>query len=116
MLARTATGLGYKRLIDYEFPEGRIYVQRSEGEKQRITERLNKIEGQVRGVRQMVENERYCLDEVQQVNAIVAAMRKVELMIIDDHLNAGMEFAVKSQNIDAAVKDMMVVLSAALRR
>ncbi len=64
----------------------------------------------------MIEDSRYCLDEVQQANAIVAAMRQVELLIIEDHLNAGMEFAVKSQDIDSAVKDMMAVLRAAVRR
>ena len=102
--------------MDYEFREGRLYVQRTEEERTRITQRLKKIEGQVRGVRQMVEDGRYCLDEVQQANAIVAAMREAELLIISDHLNAGMDFAVKTQNVEAAVKDMMAVLRAALRR
>jgi DNA-binding FrmR family transcriptional regulator len=102
--------------MDYEFRDGRLYVNRTDEEKARITERLKKIEGQVRGVRQMVEDSRYCLDEVQQVNAIVAAMRQVELLVIADHLNAGMDFAVKSQDVEAAVKDMMAVLRAALRR
>jgi hypothetical protein len=37
-------------------------------------------------------------------------------MIIEDHLNAGMDYAVKSQNVDGATKDMMAVLLAALRR
>jgi DNA-binding FrmR family transcriptional regulator len=102
--------------MEYEFRDGRLYVHRTDEEKARITDRLKKIEGQVRGVRQMVEDSRYCLDEVQQANAIVAAMRQVELLIISDHLNAGMDFAVKSQDVDAAVKDMMAVLRAALRR
>jgi DNA-binding FrmR family transcriptional regulator len=102
--------------MDYEFRDGRLYVNRTDEEKARITERLKKIEGQVRGVRQMVEDSRYCLDEVQQANAIVAAMRQVELLIISDHLNAGMDFAVKSQDVEGAVKDMMAVLRAALRR
>jgi DNA-binding FrmR family transcriptional regulator len=102
--------------MDYEFRDGRLYVNRTDDEKARITERLKKIEGQVRGVRQMVEDSRYCLDEVQQANAIVAAMRQVELLIISDHLNAGMDFAVKSQDVEGAVKDMMAVLRAALRR
>lgn len=102
--------------MGYEFRDGRLYVHRTDEEKARITERLKKIEGQVRGVRQMVEDGRYCLDEVQQANAIVAAMRQVELLIISDHLNAGMDFAVQSQDIDAAVKDMMAVLRVALRR
>jgi DNA-binding FrmR family transcriptional regulator len=102
--------------MDYEFRDDRLYVHRTEEEKARITDRLKKIEGQVRGVRQMIEVDRYCLDEVQQANAIVAAMREVEMLIIADHLNAGMDFAVKSQNVDAAVKDMLAVLRAALRR
>jgi CsoR family transcriptional regulator, copper-sensing transcriptional repressor len=102
--------------MEYEFRDGRLYVHRNDEEKARITRRLNKIEGQVRGVRQMVEDSRYCLDEVQQANAIVAAMRQVELLIIADHLNAGMEFAVQSKDVEAAVKDMLNVLNAALRR
>ena len=102
--------------MEYEFRDGRIFVTRTAEEKARIIDRLKKIEGQVRGVQQMVEDSRYCLDEVQQANAIVAAMRQVELMIIEDHLNAGMDFAVKSKDIDAAMKDMMSVLRAAVRR
>jgi DNA-binding FrmR family transcriptional regulator len=102
--------------MEYEFREGRLYVTRTAEEKARIIDRLKKIEGQVRGVQQMIEDSRYCLDEVQQANAIVAAMRQVELLIIEDHLNAGMDFAVKSKDINAAVKDMMAVLRAAVRR
>ncbi|WP_428542582.1 metal-sensitive transcriptional regulator [Rhodopila sp.] len=102
--------------MEYEFRDGRLFVLRTAEEKARIVERLKKIEGQVRGVQQMVEDSRYCLDEVQQANAIVAAMRQVEILIIEDHLNAGMDFAVKSQDINAAVKDMMAVLRAAVRR
>ena len=72
--------------MEYEFRDGRIYVHRTDEEKARIVDRLKKIEGQVRGVARMVEESRYCLDEVQQANAIVAAMREVELLIISDHL------------------------------
>src|ERR1700749_1942092 len=101
--------------MEYEFRAGRLFEHRTADEKARIIDRLKKIEGQVRGIRQMIEDSRYCLDEVQQSNAIVAAMRQVELMIIEDHLNAGMHFAVNSQDIGAAVKDMMAVLRAAVR-
>jgi CsoR family transcriptional regulator, copper-sensing transcriptional repressor len=102
--------------MEYEFRDGRLFVHRTADEKARIIDRLKKIEGQVRGVQQMIEDSRYCLDEVQQANAIVAGMRQVELLIIEDHLNAGMDFAVKSKEIEAAVRDMMVVLRAAVRR
>jgi DNA-binding FrmR family transcriptional regulator len=63
--------------MEYEFRDGRIFVHRTVEEKARIIDRLKKIEGQVRGVQQMIEDSRYCLDEVQQANAIVAAMRQV---------------------------------------
>jgi DNA-binding FrmR family transcriptional regulator len=102
--------------MEYEFREGRLFVHRTADEKARIIDRLKKIEGQVRGVQQMVGDDRYCLDEVQQANAIVAAMRQVELLIIEDHLTAGMDFAVKSHDVGAAVQDMMAVLRAAVRR
>jgi CsoR family transcriptional regulator, copper-sensing transcriptional repressor len=102
--------------MDHEFRDGRVYVLRTEQEKSRITDRLGKIEGQVRGVRRMIEEGRYCLDEVHQANAIVAAMREVELLIISDHLQAGMDFAVQSKDRDAAVKDMMNVLRSAIRK
>jgi len=102
--------------MEYEFRDGRLYVHRTEEEKSRITDRLKKIEGQVRGVRRMVDESRYCLDEVQQANAIIGAMREVELLIISDHLGAGMEFAVGSKNTEGAVKDMMAVLRAAIRK
>jgi CsoR family transcriptional regulator, copper-sensing transcriptional repressor len=102
--------------MEHEFREGRIYVHRTDEERSRITDRLKKIEGQVRGVRKMVDEGRYCLDEVQQANAIVAAMREVELLIISDHLEAGMAFAVESKDKDAAVKDMMAVLRSAIRK
>jgi DNA-binding FrmR family transcriptional regulator len=102
--------------MEHEFRDGRIYVHRADEEKARIIDRLKKIEGQVRGVQRMIEEERYCLDEVQQANAIVAAMREVELLIIADHLEAGMDFAVKSKDSAAAVKDMMAVLRSAIRK
>ncbi len=75
--------------MDYAFRDGRLYVNRALDEKARIAEWLKKIEGQVRGVWKLVEEGRYCLDEVQRAIAIVAAMRQVELLIIADHIDTG---------------------------
>jgi CsoR family transcriptional regulator, copper-sensing transcriptional repressor len=47
--------------------------------------RLNRIEGQVRGVTRMVEDERYCIDVLTQINAVRAALDKVALGLLDDH-------------------------------
>lgn len=54
--------------------------------KEQLTDRLAKIEGQVRGVAKMVENDRYCIDVVTQINAIQAALDKVGLGLLDGHV------------------------------
>ena len=47
--------------------------------------RLNRIEGQVRGVAQMIENDRYCIDILHQIQAIRSALGKVETQVLKDH-------------------------------
>lgn len=54
-------------------------------DKDRLSRRLSRIEGQVRGVSRMVEEERYCIDVLTQIGAIQAALDKVALALIDDH-------------------------------
>ena len=53
--------------------------------KEQLLNRLSRIEGQVRGVRSMVEDERYCIDVLTQINAIRAALDKVALGLVDEH-------------------------------
>jgi CsoR family transcriptional regulator, copper-sensing transcriptional repressor len=55
--------------------------------------RLRRIEGQVRGLQQMVEQERYCIDVAHQINAVIAALRRVQGDMIRDHLAACAEVA-----------------------
>lgn len=54
--------------------------------KDQLIERLAKIEGQVRGVAKMVEQDRYCIDVVTQINAVRAALDKVGLGLLDGHV------------------------------
>jgi len=54
-------------------------------DKDAVLKRLRRIEGQVRGVERMVEEERYCIDVVTQVTAIQAALDKVALELLTDH-------------------------------
>ncbi|HET8639499.1 MAG TPA: metal-sensitive transcriptional regulator [Solirubrobacterales bacterium] len=56
-----------------------------QADKDRLLNRLSRIEGQVRGVSRMVEEERYCIDVLTQISAIEAALDKVALGLIDDH-------------------------------
>jgi DNA-binding FrmR family transcriptional regulator len=95
--------------------DGRLELRRSEDDKKPLLQRLNKIEGQVRGLRTMIEEDRYCLDEVQQINAVSAALREVALLIISQHVAQGVQLAVREQESDGAVEDVMRVLKAAMR-
>ncbi|MDD3837805.1 MAG: metal-sensitive transcriptional regulator [Phenylobacterium sp.] len=55
--------------------------------KPKLLNRLNRIEGQVRGVARMVEDDRYCIDILTQIQAVRAALAKVESELLRDHLN-----------------------------
>jgi CsoR family transcriptional regulator, copper-sensing transcriptional repressor len=58
--------------------------------------RLNRIEGQVRGVARMVERDRYCIDVITQIAAVRAALRRVEEEILQDHVGHCVEHAITS--------------------
>jgi DNA-binding FrmR family transcriptional regulator len=60
--------------------------------------RLRRIEGQVRGLARMVEQDRYCIDIVTQISAARAALRKVEEEILQDHVAHCVEHAISSGN------------------
>ena len=53
--------------------------------KEQLQNRLARIEGQVRGISRMVEDDRYCIDVLTQINAVRAALDKVALGLLDDH-------------------------------
>jgi DNA-binding FrmR family transcriptional regulator len=55
--------------------------------KPKLLNRLNRIEGQVRGIAKMVEADRYCIDVITQVQAVRAALRRVEDEVLKDHLD-----------------------------
>lgn len=61
-----------------------------------VLKRLNRIEGQVRGVSRMVEEDRYCIDIVTQVSAIRAALARAEEEILRDHVAHCVEHAIES--------------------
>ena len=63
-----------------------------------VLKRLNRIEGQVRGLGRMVESDRYCLDVVTQISAVRAALRRAEEEILRDHVAHCVEHAIASGN------------------
>jgi DNA-binding FrmR family transcriptional regulator len=60
--------------------------------------RLGRIEGQVRGLARMLEEDRYCIDIVTQISAVRAALRKVEEELLRDHVGHCVEHAITSGN------------------
>jgi CsoR family transcriptional regulator, copper-sensing transcriptional repressor len=55
-------------------------------DKERILNRLRRMEGQVRGVQKMVEGDQYCVDVLTQISAIISAARGVGLLVLEDHI------------------------------
>jgi DNA-binding FrmR family transcriptional regulator len=80
--------------------------------------RLKRIEGQVRGLAHMVETDRYCIEIVTQISAVLAALRAVEEKILSDHVANCVEYAISSGNKAEQrrkVAELMNVLSRASR-
>ncbi len=63
-----------------------------------VQRRLGRIEGQVRGLSKMVEEDRYCIDIVTQISAVRAALRRVEEEVLRDHVAHCVEHAISSGN------------------
>lgn len=83
-------------------------------EKDRITSRLKRIEGQIRGIQKMVQEDRYCIDILTQTTSIVSALRGVEDQIMQKHLETCVSDAMRSNNSDLKnekIGEVMTVLS-----
>lgn len=65
----------------------------------KLTTRLARIEGQVRGIARMVEEDRYCIDILTQMQAIKAALKRVEEEILKNHAAHCVAYAIKSGNV-----------------
>ncbi len=81
-------------------------------DKDRVLTRLRRIEGQVRGLHKMVEEDRYCIDVLTQVAAVKAALESVFLTLLDDHMEHCVADAIQSGDGTEKVKE----LSAAVKR
>jgi DNA-binding FrmR family transcriptional regulator len=83
--------------------------------KDALVKRLHRIEGQVRGVERMLEEDRYCIDVITQISAITTALESLAFEILDDHVNHCVSGALESG--DAAVAaEKSAELLAAVRR
>jgi len=71
-----------------------------EKRKKLVRDRLSRVQGQIGGVMKMVEGDRYCVDILNQTSAIVSAIRNVENIVLENHLNTCVADAMRSNDPD----------------
>lgn len=81
-----------------------------------LLNRLRRIEGQVRGIARLVEDEAYCLDILQQVEAMTAAADSVGLLLLEDHIDGCLTHAIQTGQGELYVDEVMTVVRRALGR
>jgi DNA-binding FrmR family transcriptional regulator len=83
--------------------------------KDALIKRLHRIEGQVRGVERMIEDERYCIDILTQISAVSTALESVALKLLEDHVNHCVADALASGDAAAAGEKSRELLEAVER-
>ncbi|WP_066187216.1 MULTISPECIES: metal-sensing transcriptional repressor [Gracilibacillus] len=83
---------------------------RSKSEQDLLINRLKRIEGQVRGIQKMVEEDRYCVDILIQINAVQAALKKVGFSVTERHMKHCVSDAIKSGEGEETIEELMEVM------
>jgi DNA-binding FrmR family transcriptional regulator len=84
--------------------------------KDQLLKRLRRLEGQVRGVERMVEEDRYCIDVITQISAIQAALDKVALGLLNDHAEHCVVHGTAAATPEENVEEMMAAVARLMRR
>jgi DNA-binding FrmR family transcriptional regulator len=85
-------------------------------DRRELLNRLNRIEGQVRGIRRLIGDEAYCLDVLQQVEAVTAAADEVALLLLEDHIDGCLTYAIESGDGSPYVSEVKSVVRRAMGR
>ncbi len=85
-------------------------------EKLTLLARMKKIEGQAKGIRRMIEEDRYCIDIIQQITALGAAADEVALLILENHIEGCVTDAIREQHSESHMRELMETLRKAMRR
>ncbi len=74
-----------------------------------LTNRLNRIEGQVRGINKMVSEDKYCVDIITQISAIKSSLVSVEALILENHLEEHVVQQMKGKDSASVIKEMLKI-------
>ncbi|MFC4618807.1 metal-sensitive transcriptional regulator [Camelliibacillus cellulosilyticus] len=91
-------------------PERKPDVPRSTQEKEKLINRLKRIEGQVRGLQKMVDEDRYCIDILIQLSAVQAALNKVGFSLIERHAKMCVTQAIKENRGDHYIDELLAAV------
>jgi DNA-binding FrmR family transcriptional regulator len=78
--------------------------------KKALQDRLSRIEGQVRGLQRMVDEDQYCIDILTQVNSVVAALKAVGMGLLNDHVKHCVKESIERGNGDEKVEELMAAV------
>ncbi len=85
-------------------------------DKASLVARLKRIEGQAKGIREMVENGRYCIDIVQQLTALSSAADEVAMLVLESHIEGCVSDAIRAEHGEEHIKELMKTIRKAIRR
>ena len=84
--------------------------------KESLKKRLNRIEGQVKGIKRMMDDNRYCIDIVQQLSAISSALSEVSLAVLQSHIEGCVTDAIRDENSEHHIKELMDTIRKAIKK
>src|SRR5437588_7515046 len=85
-------------------------------QRDRLLKRVSRLEGQVRGVGRMIEEDRYCIDIVNQLSAIQAAARELSIQLLDGHVRHCVTDAIRSDGGEDKIEELVTTLGRAMGR
>jgi DNA-binding FrmR family transcriptional regulator len=107
--------VGWRKKMD-KMPPTMARQYRYTKDKPSLLTRMKKIEGQAKGIQRMIEEDRYCIDIIQQITALGAAADEVALLILENHIEGCVADAFREQQGEGRMRELMETLRKAMRR
>jgi DNA-binding FrmR family transcriptional regulator len=102
------TPLGYSGLVA---TTGRNAMYGYTMNKKAVSDRLRRIEGQVRGIQRMVEEDQYCIDILTQVNSAASALKSVGMGVLDDHVRHCVKESIETGESDEKLEELLTAVA-----
>ena len=83
----------------------------TDDDKQKLIARLKSVEGHVRGVQRMVEEDQYCIDVIQQVQAVQKALDRFSILILEKHMNTCVTTAIRGEDLEERERVVSEILN-----